>query len=432
VAEAIEAARGVTDQPSIIACRTVIGQGSPSYEGTSRTHGAPLGAEEIRATKLAIGLNPDEHFAVTDDVVAAFRSHDGAAQNAAWQDRAALHADAAEFNTWYQADGAALSERVAWPKFEIGTKLATRKSSAACLKAIYEAAPWFIGGSADLAGSNGTNIGAKHFTRDDFSGAGTINFGVREHAMGGICNGMVLHGGVRPYNATFLMFHDYQRPSVRLSALMNIPVTWVYTHDSVFLGEDGPTHQPICTLLAMRAIPNLQVWRPADADETTVAWKAALRNQGPTALVLTRQGLPVWDHTVMGALSGAERGGYVLQDCEGTPAVILIATGSEVATCVDAAKLLTDRGVAARVVSLPCRELYWLQDANYKASVLPAGIPKVSVEAGVTLGWERYTGENAAHVGIDGFGHSAPANIIAEKLGFTGENIANVASKLIG
>ncbi len=427
IAEAIETAKQVTGRPSLIACRTVIGQGSPSFEGTSRTHGAPLGPEEVAATKQRIGLDPTEFFATPDDVKAAFRAHDGPATRQAWEQRLAKHPRADEYMTWLRDDGASLAKRVTWPNFEAGTKLATRKASLSCLKAIVNEAPWVIGGSADLAGSNGTKLGLPVFTSDSFKDAATINFGIREHAMGAICNGIALHGGGRPYSATFLMFHDYQRPSVRLSGLMNIPVTWIYTHDSVFLGEDGPTHQPISTMLALRAIPNMEVWRPADAKETAASWQASLQNKGPTSLILTRQGLPI----IAEDTSGAANGGYVLVDCE-SPDVCLLGTGSEVATCVDAAEILAGRGIAARVVSLPCRERFWGKSDEYKASVLPAGVPRVSVEAGVTLGWERWTGDNSAHIGIDTYGFSAPANVIAEKLGFTGDNIANVAQRLLG
>jgi transketolase len=427
IAEAIEAARSVTGRPSLIACRTVIGQGSPSFEGTSRTHGAPLGPDEVAATKTRIGLDPSVTFATPAPVIEAFRNHDGASAHGAWSQRLANHPRADEFKSWLDADGLSLANRVAWPTFESGSKLATRKASLACLKSIVAEAPWVIGGSADLAGSNGTKIGLPMFEADSFKNAATLNFGIREHAMGSICNGIALHGGARPYGATFLMFHDYQRPAVRLSGLMNVPVTWIYTHDSVFLGEDGPTHQPIATLLALRSIPNLEVWRPGDAHETVVSWRAALENSGPTALILTRQGLPVSDQDT----TGAARGGYVIHGSEQTPDVCLLATGSEVATCIDAARLLSERGVAARVVSLPCRERFWKQDASYKDDVLPPGIPRVSVEAGVTLGWERWTGETAAHIGIDTYGHSAPASVIAEKLGFTGSHVARVAQDLI-
>jgi len=251
--------------------------------------------------------------------------------------------------------------------------------------------------------------------------------------MGGICNGIALHGGARPYCATFLIFHDYHRPSVRLSGLMGLPVTWIYTHDSVFLGEDGPTHQPIATLLALRSIPNLDVWRPADAAETAEAWKATiLRKDGPSSLVLTRQGLPIYDRTAFGAVSGVHRGGYVLRDTDGTPDVLLLATGSEVATCVDAANNLAARNIQARVISLPCRERFWAQDTDYRDSVLTPGVPRVSLEAGVTLGWERWTGSDGLCLGIDTFGHSAPASVIADKLGFTGDQVAAKAAAHIG
>jgi len=426
IAASIEAARG-DERPSLICCRTVIGQGSPTYAGTSDVHGKALGTDEVAATKRAIGLDPDAFYAVLDGAKDAFSP--ATEDRLAWEARLAAHPDAERFRRFVSADGAAAVERIAWPQFEAGSKLATRKSSQAALKAIVAEAPFVIGGSADLAGSNGTKVGTAHFTPDSFAGAGTIDFGIREHAMGAICNGMALHGGSIPYCATFLMFHDYQRPALRLSALMGQQVVYIYTHDSVFLGEDGPTHQPIATVLAIRAIPNVRVWRPADAVESVVAWKAALRNNsGPSVLILTRQGLPVLSEE---QAAGAERGGYVLSDCDGDPAVVLMGTGSEVATCMDAQAVLAERGVASRVVSLPCRELFLEQDAAYVAAVLPDGVPRISVEAGVTLGWERWTGAGGASVGIDTFGYSAPASVIAEKLGFTGPAVADRAMALL-
>jgi transketolase len=433
IAQAIEAARGVTDKPSIIACRTVIGHGSVSYAGTSKTHGAPLGAEEIAKTKAALGMDPEAHFAVPDEVVAAFRAHDGATARSAWLNRKAAHSDSDRLDAWLAGPTDAFLADLDWPTFEVGTKLATRKASHAVLKSLAAAAPWLIGGSADLAGSNGTKTGQKAFSRSSFGGAGTIHFGIREHAMGSICNGITLHGGLRTYNATFLAFHDYQRPAVRMSALMELPVVYIYTHDSIFLGEDGPTHQPVATLLALRALPNTAVWRPADAAETMVAWRESMANRtGPSALILTRQGLPVFDREVLGPVEGAARGGYVLADTDDTPAVCLLATGSEVATCMAARDLLATRGIAARVVSLPNRERFSLQDAAYQASVLPAGVPRVAVEAAVSLGWERWTGSNGAIIGIDRYGASAPAGILAEKFGFTPAHIADTAETLLG
>ncbi len=432
VAAAIEAARGVTSQPSIIACRTVIGHGSPSYAGTSKTHGAPLGVDEVAATKAALGMDPDATFAVPDDVVAAFRAHDGARERAAWLSRHAEHPDAARLDAWLAGASDAFLGEVAWPSFETGTKLATRKASHACLKALAGAAPWLVGGSADLAGSNGTKTGQKAFSRDGFGGAGTVHFGIREHAMGSICNGISLHGGLRPYNATFLAFHDYQRPAVRMSALMELPVLYIYTHDSIFLGEDGPTHQPVATLLALRSLPNTSVWRPADAAETAIAWRESLATRrGPSALILTRQGLPVLDRSTYASAEGAARGGYVLADSAGPPDVCLLATGSEVATCLAARDLLAERGLSARVVSLPNRERFLAQDAAYQSDVLPADVPRVAVEAAVTLGWERWTGAGGAIIGIDTFGASAPGGVLAEKFGFTAANVASTAESLV-
>lgn len=431
VAAAIEAARAETARPSLIACRTVIGRGSPSFEGTSRTHGAPLGVDEVAATKARIGLDPTEFFAVPDAVCAAFRAHNGASARKAWEARLGAHPQAEAFRAWLAADGPALARRISWPIFAPGGKLATRKASAAALKAICTTAPWVVGGSADLAGSNGTNVGTEALVPGAFAGAQTVHFGVREHAMGAICNGMALHG-LRPYGATFLAFHDYQRPAVRMAAQMELPVVFIYTHDSVFLGEDGPTHQPVATLLALRSLPNVAVWRPADAPETVQAWKAALnRTDGPTALVLTRQSLPIFEHADAPAASSAQRGGYVLKDSPITPRVCLLATGSEVATCMEAQAVLAQRGVHARVVSLPCRELFLEQDAAYRDSVLPPGVPRLSVEAAVTLGWERWTGTDGDQVGIDTYGHSAPAPVLAEKLGLTGAAVAARAEALL-
>ncbi|HHO52791.1 MAG TPA: transketolase [Deltaproteobacteria bacterium] len=430
LAEAIEAAIAAEDRPSLIACRTVIGQGSPSYEGTPRAHGAPLGPDEVRATKERLGMDPDVAFAVPDDVASAFRSCASTELREAWQARAAESPDGPRLRTWLQPDWAALAEQIAWPSFEAGTSLATRKASAACLKAITAAAPMLVGGSADLAGSNGTNIGAVAFTPQRFAGANTLHFGVREHAMGAICNGIALHGGLRPYNATFLAFHDYQRPAVRLSALMHQPVLYIYTHDSIFLGEDGPTHQPIATLLALRALPGVEVWRPADAIETVAGWRESLlRTDGPSALILTRQGLPVLDRPAAIA-AGVVRGGYVLADAE-SPQVVLLATGSEVSACLEARALLAERGVRARVVSLPCRERFARQDAAYRDQVLPAGVPRVSVEAAVTLGWRGWIGDSGVAIGVDTFGASAPAETLAEKFGFTPAQIAARAEALV-
>jgi len=427
---AIEAAREETQRPSIISCRTVIGFGSPSYAGTSRTHGAPLGEDEIAKTKVALGMDPELHFHVPDGVYAAFSQHDGSTRHKAWRERFSAHPDAARFQSWLDGDVDAVIENASWPSFETGSSLATRKASAACLKALTKEAPWLMGGSADLSGSNGVVTGQDTLQRDRFSNAAQINFGVREHGMAAVCNGIMLHGGLRPYNATFLVFHDYHRPSVRLSALMNLPVIYIYSHDSIFLGEDGPTHQPITTLLTLRALPGNEVWRPADARETKVAWCEALRRKdAPTALILSRQGLPIMPATEDPSLPA--RGGYVVGESVATPDICLMGTGSEVATCVSAQKLLAQQGIQARVVSLPCRERFLDQAEAYRDSVMPPGVPRISVEAGSTLGWERWVGERGVIVGIDTFGASAPASVLAEKFGFTGAQVAARAAELL-
>ncbi|MEN0060965.1 MAG: transketolase [Myxococcota bacterium] len=431
VASAIEAAIAETDRPSIIACRTVIGQGSPTYEGTEKTHGSPLGPDEVRKTKERLGMDPDATFVVPEDVAAAFRDAASRELREAWNARFSDHARAAEYQSWLSPDIDKALANVEWPTFEAGTKLATRKASAACLKALTAGLPFFLGGSADLAGSNGTNIGAKWLSAQEFAGGRSIHFGVREHAMGAVLNGMTLHGGVRVYGATFLVFHDYQRPAVRLSALMKQPVIHVYTHDSIFLGEDGPTHQPISTIAALRALPGIETWRPAEATETCIAWREALRNTDkPTALIFTRQGLPIIDRTTHAPAEAAAKGGYVLVDAD-DPQVVLVGTGSEVALCCDARELLTARGIRARVVSMPCVERFFDQDEAYQTSVFPAGVPRVSVEAAATFGWHRVVGSDGLAIGIDHYGASAPIHVLAEKFGFTAERVASDAAALV-
>jgi transketolase len=421
IAHALSAARNTAGQPTLVVCRTTIGFAS-AVAGSEKSHGSPLGPADVAATKARLGLDPERHFQVPDGVTDAFRAHDGPERRAAWRARLDGHPDRERFLAWLAADGEAAGAAASWPAWADGARVATRKASQAVLKALVVAAPWIIGGSADLAGSNGTGVGARALTRERFGGGGTIHFGVREHAMASIANGAALHGGVLPYVATFLVFHDYMRPAVRLSALMGQRVVYVYTHDSVFLGEDGPTHQPVETLLALRAIPGVHVYRPADARETASAWKAALaRRDGPTALILTRQDLPVLPGTA-GREAAAIAGGYAVLEPDRAPDVVLLATGSEVATAVDAAGLLATSGVAARVLSLPCRERFWTSPA--RAALLPAGVPRVSIEAAVTLGWERYVGDGGLSIGIDTFGHSAPAERIAAELGFTPEAVA--------
>lgn len=434
IIHAINEAKADAKRPSIIACKTHIGYGSPNKQDTSSAHGSPLGEEEIRLTKEALDWPNEPKFYVPDSVY-GFMHGDGEAE-AAWDKLFAEYEAkypelAATFQTYWEQP---LPEN--WdailPEFEAGKSVATRVSSGTVLNAIAEELPYLLGGSADLTGSNKTDLkGAAGLTPEDFSGR-YIYFGVREHAMGGIMNGMSLHGGVRPYGGTFLVFSDYMRHSVRLAAMMEQPVVYVFTHDSIGLGEDGPTHQPIEHVMSLRLIPNLTVIRPAEATETAVAWKMALENKtGPTALVLTRQGVATFDRTQVAPASGVEKGAYVLSDAEGAQ-VILIGTGSETQLALDARALLAEKGVAARVVSMPSWELFDAQSAEYKASVFPAEISaRVAIEAGTPIGWERYVGVGGKVVGLDRYGASAPYQTVYEKLGITAEAMAEAAMSLL-
>ncbi len=430
---AIEAAL-VDPRPSVVCCRTVIGRGSPNKAGKSSSHGSPLGVEEVRLTKENLGLNPDDHFAVPAEVLARFRERDAerAAASAAWKQRVARSGRGAELDAHLSADVSAWLDQVAWPRYEAGASVATRKASGAALNAVAAAVPSLIGGSADLAGSNCTyQADGGDVTASDFQ-ARNVHFGIREHGMASICSGMALHGGVRPYCGTFMVFHDYMRPAVRLAAFMKLPVVYVYTHDSIFVGEDGPTHQPIEHLMAMRTLMGLTVIRPADAAETAVAWKIAMqRSDGPTALCLTRQGLPVLDRGVYGPAEGIEKGGYILSEAGADPELVIIASGSEVSLALEAQARLEDEGIPTRVVNLASWDLFDAQDVDYKLEVLPDGLPKVSVEAGITMGWERYVGLGGASVGIDRYGLSAPGKQVAEALGLTVDAVVEAAKGVL-
>jgi len=430
LAEAMTAAKATADQPTLICCRTVIGSGAPNLQGTAKTHGAPLGPDEIRAAKIGMGFDPDEHFAVPDAVVEFFRSKNGArmATRKAWEERLAQSSQRDEWNTFHSQPN--VSE-IDFPSFEPG-KIATRKSNQAVLDGIAPQLPQLVGGSADLTGSNGSyQKDGGDVNRLDFEGRNMF-FGVREHGMAAMCNGMALHGGTIPYCATFLTFHDYMRPSVRLSALMNQQVIYIYTHDSVWLGEDGPTHQPIEHFAAMRSMINVWVVRPADANESAEAWRIALdRTDGPTALCLTRQGLNIVDREAHGSAEGTRRGGYVLKDCGEAAQVVLIATGSEVDLALAAQQELDAQGIAARVVSMPCVELFDQQSEDYIQEVLGADVPRVSIEAGVTYGWARMVGSNGASVGIDRYGASAPGAVVAEKLGMSVGNVVDTVKGVL-
>jgi len=417
---AIAEAKADTARPSLICVRTTIGFGSPKKAGTSGAHGSPLGKDEVAATKRALGWDPEAHFLVPD----AVRAHmaeigaRGEAAHAAWTARfQAWRAAYPELATlWDQAWSGALPAgwADALPAWKAGESVATRSASGKVMAAIAAKVPWFVGGDADLGGSTKTIIPGGDFVR---TGEGrNLRFGVREHAMGAICNGIAYHGGARPFSATFFVFSDYMRPSVRLAALNGLPVTFVWTHDSIGLGEDGPTHQPVEHLMSLRAMPNLWVARPADANETRAAWKLAMeRTDGPVALVLSRQDLPV----VAPADAPVERGAYVLADAAGgKPDVVLIATGSEVSLALAARDALAAEGIGARVVSMPVWERFVAQDAAYRESVLPAAVrARVAVEAGVTFGWGDLVGPTGHVVGLDRFGASAPGEVLLEQLG---------------
>jgi len=427
-----------TGRPTLIVLRTTIADPAPTKRDTAGAHGAPLGAEEVRRTKAILGW-PDEPFFVPDtarqDMGRAAEA--GAEAEASWRRReaafAAAHpADAARYRQWLAGELPAGWDR-GLPHYGPDAKaVETRKASAASLKALATALPNLVGGSADLAGSTGTS----HGVGGEFgpTGAGqTVHWGIREHAMAACLNGMAAHGGVRPFGSTFLVFSDYMKPSLRLAALMGLPVVLIGTHDSIGVGEDGPTHQPIEHLAMLRAIPNLVVLRPGDANETVEAWRVAIqRGGGPTLLALTRQKLPVLDRAGLGAASGVARGGYVLHDPPGGPEVILLASGSELSVALDAARLLGGDGIRARVVSLPSWELFAGQPEAYRETVLPAAIrARVSVEAASSFGWSRWLGDVGEAVSLDRFGASAPGERLFEEFGFTATRVAATARRVL-
>jgi len=439
---AIEAAFAERERPTLVVVRTSIGYGSPNKQGTAGAHGAPLGEAELALAKERLGWPAAPAFLVPDDVLAHFREALARGEKAekAWRLRFAAYAAAfpALALEWERRMWGDLPEGWAEgiPTFppEAGAS-ATRSASGKVLNAIAPKVPELAGGSADLSPSTETVIrGGGEFLPGAEPGGRNVHFGVREHGMGAVLNGMARHGGVIPYGATFLIFSDYMRPSIRLAALMGCRVVYVFTHDSVGVGEDGPTHQPVEQLASLRAMPNLHVVRPADANETAAAWRMALeRTTGPTALVLSRQKLPVLPPSSVFRDDGVYRGAYVLEDAvDGRPDVLLIATGSEVSVALAARKLLADEGVPARVVSMPCRERFEEQEAGYREAVLPPSVSaRVSVEAGATFGWERYVGDRGASVGIDRFGASAPAGRIFRELGITPEAVRDRAKSVL-
>jgi len=420
-------------RPSIIMCKTTIGFGAPKKQGTSKAHGEPLGDEELTAAKENLGWPTEPRFYIPDDVLAFYRKaiDQGREREFDWKMKLEAYG---HLNT---ALGMELSRRIAgnlpddWdaelPVFPADAKgMATRASSGKMINALAPILPELIGGSADLAPSNNTKIeGSPDFQKTSYDGR-NFHFGVREHAMGAVLNGMTLFGGVKPYGGTFLIFSDYMKPAIRIAAISHIPSIFIFTHDSVGLGEDGPTHQPIEQLVALRATPNLVVIRPADANEVREAWKVAIsRRNGPTALALTRQAVPTFEDRTVETVS---KGAYVLKDF-GEPEIILIASGSEVSLIMDAAQKLHEEGLGVRVVSFPSWELFEIQDEAYKESVLPKSIQtRLAVEAGASLGWERYA---KSVIGIDRYGASAPYKVIFEKFGITVENVVARAKELI-
>jgi transketolase len=446
LADAFDAAQAVTDKPSFIRLRTLIAWPAPNAQNTGKAHGSALGTDEVAATKKAMGFDPSLTFAVEPDTLAHAREvvQRGRAAHAEWQEK---------YDAWAAAnpDGKAQHDRLgsrrlpegwtsALPEFPADPKgMATRKASGNVLTAIAPVLPELWGGSADLAESNNTTPeGEPSFLPEarqtkEWPGGPygrVLHFGIREHGMGSILNGIALHGGTRPYGGTFLVFSDYMRPAVRLAALMQLPVTYVWTHDSIGLGEDGPTHQPIEHLAALRAIPGLDVVRPADANETAVAWRTILEHTDrPAGLALTRQNVPTFDRSVLGSAEGTARGGYVLADAsDGQPTLILVATGSEVQLAVDAREVLEAEGTPTRVVSMPCLEWFRAQDEAYQQQILPSGVKaRVSVEAAVGQGWRDVVGDAGEIVSIEHFGASAAHTVLFEQFGFTRDRVVAAA-----
>ena len=432
-------------QPTLIRLKTVIAWPAPNAKGTSKSHGSALGAEEIAATKKELGLNSEEHFAFPEKLVSHARlvKERGAAAHDSWNKR---------FETWKKSEPerAKLLSRIManelpadWdalvPHFEAGKDVATRKASGDVINALAKKLPEMWGGSADLAESNNTTIeGGGSFLPSSSAMKGAnpygriIHFGIREHAMGSILNGIALSGLTKSFGGTFAVFSDYMRPAVRLAALMKLPSIFVWTHDSIGLGEDGPTHQPIEHFAALRAIPDFDVIRPADANEVAAAWKVIIKGRKASGILLSRQNLPVFDRTKFGSVDGVARGAYILKEASKSPQLILMATGSEVSLAVESAQALEESGIATRVVSIPCFEWFNQQSQTYKDKVLPPSVKaRVSIEAGISQGWREYVGDAGACVSLEHYGASAGANVLFKEFGFTVDNVVATAKKIL-
>lgn len=432
--KAIKTAQAQKDKPSIIIVNTHIGFGSPNKQDKESAHGSPLGEEEIKLTKKNLGWDENKHFFIPDEVQKMFASMKFKFENNEKQWNKLFE----KYTEEYPAEAALLKSiinkdlgtewKLKLPKFEdLTKKIATRAASGKVINSIAPALPSLFGGSADLAPSNNTKVDNEFSFSPAHFGGRNMHFGVREHAMGAMMNGMFMHGAIIPYGGTFLIFSDYMRHSIRIAALSHLKVIYVFTHDSIGLGEDGPTHQPVEQVASLRAIPNLHVIRPADANETSFAWQAAIEYNGPTALILSRQGLPVYDRSKLGPADGVLKGGYIIKDSASTPDIILLATGSEVELAIKSAEEMEKEGIKARVVNLACWELFEKQSDDYKESVIPKGVKaRLSIEAGVKLGWKEYAGTYGDCISIEKYGASAPDKILFEKYGFT---VANVVQK---
>jgi transketolase len=440
VENALLAAKGQTAKPNLIICRTIIGYGSPNKAGTNLAHGEPLGLEEVRLSKENLNWKYQEPFSVPADSLDYFRKAivEGKKAQNQWQElmdnyKVAYASESTELASIINGNLSKDWDNNLFSISETKTPLATRDVSGKVLNAIAVSIPNFIAGAADLAGSTRTYLkGYGDFSAENYAGR-NIRFGLREHAMGAITNGLVLHGGIIPCIGTFLVFSDYMRPTIRLAAMMRLRIIYVFSHDSIGVGEDGPTHQPVEQIMSLRLIPNLTVIRPADTAETIEAWKIALTNKkGPTALILTRQGVPVLNRESLGSADGVKKGGYILWESSPQPQAILIGTGSELQIALEAGKLLKEKGVSSRVVSLPCWSIFDQQSEEYKQGVFPSQIKvRLSIEAGTRIGWERYIGFNGKAIGLDRFGISAPGELVYKYFKLTANEMVEIALKIL-